>query len=168
MEADEQWKGGGKGEVGWVLSCLQPDLRSLRGLRKMKIEANTCSLKWPTMATTTTPASNLQEHTHRHTHSCNNPFNVYCITKLLCTMPPNSATHLYKKVQYQHTYIRIHNFQQKAVMLPSIPHTHLRLRIGHVITGIHLNPVHMRQVVPVGGEFPYLDALDGQGPGLSK
>ena len=53
-----------------MLSCLQPDLRSLSGLRKMKIEASTCSLSWPTMAIATTPASNLQEHTQ--THSCKN------------------------------------------------------------------------------------------------
>ena len=38
-------------------------------------------------------------------------------------------------------------------MLPSVPHTHLELRIGHVITGIHLNPLHMQQVFQVG-EIP--------------
>ena len=57
---------------------FKPDLRSLSGLRKMKIEASTCSLKWPTMATTTTPASNLQEHTQMHTQHLQSLPNEHC------------------------------------------------------------------------------------------
>ena len=64
------WEGGmwrwREGECGGCLAVtVQPHLRSLSGLRKMKTEASTCSLKWPTIAITTTPASNLHEHTHR-------------------------------------------------------------------------------------------------------
>ena len=44
------------------------------------MEASTCSLKWPTIAITTTPASNLQEVTHRASNQSNRVTQIFCFT----------------------------------------------------------------------------------------
>ena len=77
--------------TAWVM--LKPHLSSLSGLRKMKMEASTCSLKWPTIAITTTPASNLQAGAH--THRVSNQFNL--VTQISyftisANLTPNSSS----------------------------------------------------------------------------